>query len=97
MTENMRRSGAGKRRQEILAICVASILFITDLCLLLSHLDGYANVFSTSLPVRDTLIFVVTVCILVKAYYDPVLRIRIRIRIHRIHEFWASWVRIRIH
>ncbi len=36
-----RRSGAGKRRQEILAICVASTLFITDLCLLLSHLDGY--------------------------------------------------------
>jgi hypothetical protein len=43
MAENMRRSGAGKRRQEILAICVASILFITDLCLLLSHLDGYTT------------------------------------------------------
>jgi hypothetical protein len=43
MAENMRHSGAGKRRQEILAICVASVLFITDLCLLLSHLDGYVT------------------------------------------------------
>ncbi len=32
---------AGKRRQEVLAIWVAGALFVIDLLLLISHLDGY--------------------------------------------------------